>query len=673
VVASLSALNVPTPEVGAVSECLELWESLHPSLVIVADFGKEELLQLLERAEAEWLFHSCSVLVVARTHEDAEACLRAGATDYVLSDYLPKELEARVRHQIQLQLSNQTQQLTQRRTELETLLGITQALSTTLDVHAALHEVVVQLAGLTSADRVSVVLFHEQDRGIVLASSDSSSLESFSIDVGRYPELRHALLHRKPTLVADSATAPLFAESERAQIPYASSAVIPIEDRDRCLGVLFLRAIAPRRFRPERAPLLQVVGQAMSSALQHAEQLQLLRDESHKHAEALQHAEQRLRLFQPFADFFRNAADGMVVVEATGRILFANASARLIASEAARLEGANALDFVLESDRPVATAVVREFRRGNLPRQVELRVKTPEGPRTLSIHLSRTPWADPRAPGPRRNTAALLATFRDVTRQRQTEDSLRRTTEFLERVIDSSVDAIVSADTKGQVLVFNRAAARIFGYAKEDVVGQMNVRALYPPGVAVDVMHLIRSSAHGGFGRLEDFSVNMQDSLGRAVPVKISAALVRDGGRILGSVGVFTDVREKLRLEADLVRTQDELRERERDAAVTQLAGAAAHELNQPLTVILSYGALLSRQLNNDPIQARAARVIAEQAERMSQIVRQIGSITRYETKPYVGNTQILDLSRAVENSSNADQTPPLTSNTTVSDAPISK
>jgi hypothetical protein len=43
----------------------------------------------------------------------------------------------------------------------------------------------------------------------------------------------------------------------------------------------------------------------------------------------------------------------------------------------------------------------------------------------------------------------------------------------------------------------------------------------------------------------------------------------------------------------------------------------------------------------------RAVDIILREAERMAEIVRKIGRITRYETKAYVGSTQILDLDKS--------------------------
>jgi len=244
---------------------------------------------------------------------------------------------------------------------------------------------------------------------------------------------------------------------------------------------------------------------------------------------------------------------------------------------------------------------------------------------------------------------AVLFTFRDVTQERKPAVELKQTKEFLERVIESSVDGIVSADLKGTVLLFNRAASRIFGYSPSEVVGKMNVEKRYPAGIARGVMQQIRDPNAGGPGRLEDCRVDMISATGELIPVTLSAALILESGKPVGSVGIFTDIRDRLRMEARLTQAQEELRAREKMAFVAELAGAAAHELNQPLTSVIGYAELLRRNLEPNTPLAKATSVITAEAERMAEIVRKIGKITKYETKSYVGDAKILDLEKAAE------------------------
>ena len=96
----------------------------------------------------------------------------------------------------------------------------------------------------------------------------------------------------------------------------------------------------------------------------------------------------------------------------------------------------------------------------------------------------------------------------------------------------------------------------------------------------------------------------------------------------------------------------------EKQAVVAELAGAAAHELNQPLTSILGYVELIERRLDSDARDARAIGVIRSEAERMAEIVKKIGRITRYETKEYVGAANILDLDASADNGGSPDDKP---------------
>jgi len=104
-------------------------------------------------------------------------------------------------------------------------------------------------------------------------------------------------------------------------------------------------------------------------------------------------------------------------------------------------------------------------------------------------------------------------------------------------------------------------------------------------------------------------------------------------------------------MEQRLAQAQEQILAQERQAIVAELAGAAAHELNQPLTSVMGYAELLKRRLERETPAYAAAEVIFSEAERMAEIVRKIGKITRYETKSYVGRARILDLDRSAASS----------------------
>jgi signal transduction histidine kinase len=138
----------------------------------------------------------------------------------------------------------------------------------------------------------------------------------------------------------------------------------------------------------------------------------------------------------------------------------------------------------------------------------------------------------------------------------------------------------------------------------------------------------------------------------------MTASIIYEDGREVATVGIFSDLRDRIRIEQRLLQAQEKLQITENQALVAELAGAAAHELNQPLTSIMGYAQLIERQSAKEAAHLRAVKVILSEAERMAGIVKKIGKITKYETTDYVGNARMLDLDRAAAESEPAIQLP---------------
>jgi PAS domain S-box-containing protein len=224
---------------------------------------------------------------------------------------------------------------------------------------------------------------------------------------------------------------------------------------------------------------------------------------------------------------------------------------------------------------------------------------------------------------------------------------LRQTKDFLERLIDSSVDAIIAADMSGHILLFNKGAEAILGYRGEEAVSQLNVKDIYPRGVAQKIMARLRSPENGGLGRLSMCREELITKSGERVPVNLTASILYESGREVATVGIYSDMRGLMQLERKLSDAETRLEESEKNAVIVALAGTAAHELNQPLTSVMGYAELLRRKLKEEDFAFRPVDIIYREAERMAELVKRIGKITRYETKSYVGDAKILDLDKA--------------------------
>jgi signal transduction histidine kinase len=163
-------------------------------------------------------------------------------------------------------------------------------------------------------------------------------------------------------------------------------------------------------------------------------------------------------------------------------------------------------------------------------------------------------------------------------------------------------------------------------------------------------MEILRADVGGGRGRLEPKREIVVGKDRTEIPVEISAAVVFDADdEESATVGIFTDLRGRIRMEERLQEATESLERSRRQAMIAELAGAAAHELNQPLTSLLGYAELLNKRIDPDDENARAAATIQKEAERIADIVRKIGKITDYRTKEYVGSARIVDLDNASE------------------------
>jgi len=584
------------------------------------------------------------VLTALDADDDVARAFELGADDFVRKPFRPVELVARIRGQ--LRMREYVEALARKEHDAKVVLELTQALSSTLDFRDILFTVVRRIAEVARVDRCSIVLVRDKgDVGYVVAASDDKELRDLPIDLGKYPEIQQVMQTGEVLVIEDSRSHPLF-DLVRSGLPancFLALALLPILFEDKPMGVLFLRGRQPVALREHELSLARTVANATAIALRNARILQSLRDQTQQITFARFEAERRLKALQRYADFFHSTADGIVVIDPDCQILFSNPRAQAITARSEEdLAAANLADLIDPREHDVLADIRAGFARGVFPHMVDLTIR-----RTGETVCEKLILSFSFSSVLREDSGAILISFRDVTAERATEAELTKTKEFLERVIESSVDAIVSADTAGVVLLFNRAAERIYGYDAREVVGVMNIRDLYPDDHAQQIMRLIHAKDHGGPGRLEGYGTEVLAKGGSRIPVMLSAALIFENGAPVGSVGIFTDLRERMRMEARLTEAQEELRAREKQAIVAELAGAAAHELNQPLTSVLGYAQLICRRVDeSSPVRSAAATILSE-AERMAEIVRKIGKITRYETKSYVGAAKIIDLDRS--------------------------
>ncbi len=513
---------------------------------------------------------------------------------------------------------------------------------------------VVRLSELFSVDRVSVVIFdHAAQVGFVVMERQQALLDNIVIRIADYPELQEVVHTKSPLLISDVFGDALLdgvrGKLNTAHDPHRAAVLFPLLRKDQVVGALFLRS--RQRMEHVSQHLLGMGGLIASVtavAIGHALEQDMLLSEQRALQRSEAHAKEQLEGLRELREFLDHAKDGMLVTDRQGLIRYANSSAASILRQTVDgLFERRFLDLLQPHCHGLAQRALAGDAVGDENGYVDLIVAADSD---VVVSAAIRPLSNPEG---------VFISFRDVTALREIESELRQTKEFLENLIQSSVDAIIATDTDGRVILFNKAAEQILGYTAREVVGRANVSMLYPRGDAWDVMRKLRSEAYGGRWRLQLVRKELVAKNGEAVPVNLTAAIIYEGQREVATVSIFSDLRERRRIEEKLSQVQRKLQMTERQAVAVELAGAAAHELNQPLTSILGYASMMRRRIAEDDPSKKAVETICRETERMATIVRRIGQITQYQTKPYVGGSQILDLGESPSTPDDAAPPPP--------------
>ena len=81
----------------------------------------------------------------------------------------------------------------------------------------------------------------------------------------------------------------------------------------------------------------------------------------------------------------------------------------------------------------------------------------------------------------------------DIPTRGGIEEKLQWTNAFLRNLIKNSVDGVIAADKKGKILIFNKAAEKVFGYTEDEAINSINIRNIYPGKAEYEVMAKLRS------------------------------------------------------------------------------------------------------------------------------------------------------------------------------------
>lgn len=216
---------------------------------------------------------------------------------------------------------------------------------------------------------------------------------------------------------------------------------------------------------------------------------------------------------------------------------------------------------------------------------------------------------------------------------------------YLLKIIDSANEGIYVVDPQRKFILWNRSSEKISGYSKEDIIGKrcfdniLDHQDKNGKNLCQDLCPLAKSVKEGCSYGPEILYLKHKD--GRRVPVEVMTGPIFDNsGNIIGGVEVFKDISDRLEKERLLI-------EKKQIEATVALAGAAAHELRQPLQAIIATGTVLKRKFADFCDAQECLNYIEMSCYRMNDIIKKMDNITSYKLKNYALNIKILDLEKS--------------------------
>src|SRR5260221_25373 len=179
---------------------------------------------------------------------------------------------------------------------------------------------------------------------------------------------------------------------------------------------------------------------------------------------------------------------------------------------------------------------------------------------------------------------------RDITERKLAEQALRETAARLRALTETAVDGVILIDARGVVLMFNPACEKLFGYSADTVIGE-NVKMLMPQPYRHEHDRYItnyrdtRDPKIIGSGR----EVIGLRKGGSTFPMDLSVGEARQDGESI-FLGIVRDITSRKPTEQELVHAPAGLPRFARATSLGELTAAIAHEVNQPLTGLVSSG-----------------------------------------------------------------------------------
>ena len=400
-----------------------------------------------------------------------------------------------------------------------------------------------------------------------------------------------------------------------------ASITVPLVKNGRLAALLYAQDDQPRAWRDSEVALVREVAERTWATLERA-RAEAARNESER---KLRDSEARLRAIVDATP------ECVKLVARDGALDYMNAAGlRMIEADADAL-GRDILDVIAPEHRAHWRAHHKRVCAGES--QIwEFDIVGLQGTRRrMETHAVPLRSADGRV--------QQLAVTRDITDRKTTEAALAESEERFRGVFETAHEGIWLVDQEGRTLFANERMAELLGTSRAEMQGRAVPEYCFPEDMEDTRQRIGNNLA----GHPEQFEFRFRRADGSALPVLAATNPLRDGqGRIIGAVGMFSDLSDSKRAEAELQRSREALYQSEKLTALGSLLAGVSHELNNPLSVVLTLSELLEQKAAGTPFEPRAAKIHAA-AARCAKIVQTFLAIAR-QRAPERSRVSVSDL-----------------------------